>query len=118
MISQGNSGYGIDEHWKPFNDHCNFCGIKYDVVGRVEEFNEYLNYILHESKLSHRIPDDISAYHLHPSGQHTVSAGRHVGQKTKVTEYFSTLSDNQIMELYKMYKFDFIIFGYDPNEYL
>ena len=37
---------------KPFNDHCNFCGIKYDVVGRVEEFNEYLDYILHESKLS------------------------------------------------------------------
>ena len=118
VIAQGNSGYGIDEHWKPFNDHCNFCRIKYDVVGRVEQFNEYFDYILHESKLSHRIPNDISSFHLHPSGQHTISAVSDVGQEQKVVEYLSTLSNSQIMELYKMYKFDFIVFGYDPKEYL
>ena len=118
VISQGESGYGIDEHWKSFHDHCNFCGIEYDVIGRMEEFNSYLSYILHESNLTHRIPKDIDTYHIHRSGEHTLASIGAMDKKQKVREYFSALSDNQIMKLYKMYKIDFETFGYDENEYL
>ena len=118
MIAQGDSGIEIDEHWRPFHTHCNFCEIYYDVIGRVEEFNIYINYILHESNLTHLIPKDITNYHIHPSGEHRVSSIGSLDNKHKVREYFSALSDHQIMKLYKLYKIDFEIFGYDENEYL
>ena len=118
MIAQGDSGIEIDEHWKPFHAHCNFCGIDYDVIGRMEEFDIYLRYILHERNLSHLIPKDIDTYHVHPSGERTVTSIGAMDKKNKIRKYFSALSDNQITKLYKLYKLDFEIFGYDENEYL
>ena len=117
VISQGESYYGLNEHWAPSHLHCNFCQINYDVIGRIEEFENYLSYILEVTKLRHQIPKGISNYHLHPSGMHTVSSTEQENRADKISKYFATLSDIQIMKLYKIYEIDFELFGYDKNEF-
>ena len=33
------------EHWRPQFLNCNYCGINYDVIGRIETLNKDLKYI-------------------------------------------------------------------------
>ncbi|CAH1803374.1 unnamed protein product, partial [Owenia fusiformis] len=36
----------MDYHWKPLTAYCDPCSIKYDIIGRMESFNEDLQYLL------------------------------------------------------------------------
>ena len=40
------------------------------------------------------------------------------GEKKKTTQdYMNELSDDLKQKLYKVYRYDFLLFGYNPNEY-
>ena len=43
VLSKSNNVYGTNEHWMPFYMYCNFCRIDYDMIGRMEHFEEYIN---------------------------------------------------------------------------
>ena len=120
VIFMGKKGRGINEHWKPAYMHCNFCQIDYNVVGRIEHFEEYLDYIVQKSNLvKHQPENNISRVHMHPSGMHTISPTNHeLDKKMKIKKYLSSLSSQQVRELYNMYKIDFEMFDYDEEEYL
>ena len=118
MLQGENEVNEVNEHWAPFNMHCNFCQIDYSLVGRMERFEEYLSFIVDKENPTNRIPKDVSNFHLHPSGIQTVSSKHYVSRYNKVSDYFSTLSEAQLFKLSKMYKIDFEMFGYDENEYL
>ena len=56
---------------------------------------------------------------MHPSGMHTISPTNHeLDKKMKIKKYLSSLSSQQVRELYNMYKIDFEMFDYDEEEYL
>ena len=113
VIFYGKKGYGINEHWKPAYMHCNFCQIDYNVVGRIEKFEEYLDYIKQSTNLN------LSVIHMHPSGAHTISKKKQkLDKKIKVRNYLSTLSSKQRTDLYNMFKIDFELFDYKEEEYL
>ena len=87
----GKKGFGINEHWKPAYMHCNFCQIDYNVVGRIESFEEYLSYIVENTSLSDRISEtNFSGMHIHSSGIHTISPTTHeLDKKVKVKNYIN-----------------------------
>ena len=118
VIQQGKKGYGINEHWKAAYMHCNFCQIDYNVVGRIEKFEEYLGYIVENTNLSTRISGSNFST-MHSSGIHTISPTEYeLDKKLKVKKYFSSLSKKQMTDLHDIYKIDFELFDYDFEEYL
>ena len=78
----------INVHWAPMNMKYQYCDVTYDVIGRMETFVDFLKYIMIKNKLEHTL------------------------------KYFSKLRKSQIRSLYKMYRMDFELFGYNAEEYL
>ena len=100
----------INEHWRPLSSKCSFCDIPYDVVGRLETFNEDVKYIILKNKLSDKLPIEKID---------TLKNKSKRGDTKNVTlEYFSQLTKTQKADLYKMYRMDFEILNYDHEIYI
>lgn len=97
----------IDVHWRPQYMRCLYCDIPYDVVGKVETFTEDVRFIVAVKNLTHLIPDSVASLKSHASSK-----------DSKSVKFFSQLSSDQIQKLYRMYEPDFLLFDYDPNEYM
>ena len=110
-----------NEHWRPYYVNCDYCDIKYDFVGRLENFESDLMFV---SKVANFDLSSLppNALHNHPSGsdeRYAVPKKRSIEEKdAKVKKYFSLLSKMQVKELYEMYKVDFEMFGYKPEPYV
>jgi len=59
--------FNIDVHWRPFNARCLYCDIPYNVIGRVETFEEDVQYILLKQNLTDIISLNSSSLHTHKS---------------------------------------------------
>ena len=100
----------INNHWRPFAFRCHYCDINYDVIGRMETWNDDLNYIIRKRGLEQVLPlQKANTSHLHASRHNTT-------EMTK--EYSNTLSQKQKDDLYHMFRLDFEMFNYDPKIYL
>jgi hypothetical protein len=60
--------FTIDPHWRPLNSKCSYCDIPYDVIGRMETFEEDVRYILLKQSLTHIIPLFNSSIREHGNG--------------------------------------------------
>ena len=89
----------VDVHWRPFTFHCSYCDINYDLIGRMETWNDDLNYIIRNRGLEKDLK--VSA-DKNPS---TLST------KEMTREYFDTLSKKQKEDLYHMFRVDFEMFN-------
>ena len=96
-------------HWNPYSGNCNYCSIHFDVIGRMETFNEDVKYIF----LKNNIEKDLSI-------TQTTANKNSAKSKTATTteEYFKQLSKGKIKDLYQFYRMDFELFGYDIKPYL
>ena len=100
-------GYKMDEHWEPIYKYCSICNpsslkafeyvLKFEnLLSEEKKFLEYHRWNISEKdilKLNINRPDTISD-----------------DQLTKL--YFSSLSQDQIIGLYKVYELDFLLFDY------
>ena len=89
-------------HWRPIADICRPCQIQYDVIGKYETLNDDSWLLLQKANLSSRIQFP----HTKPSTR------RHL-----VKEAFETLTDDQLLQVHKIFEHDFDLFGYDPSPY-
>ena len=114
-----------NEHWEPQYMHCNYCDIRYDMIGRVENLESDLEYIAMVKNFSsdlHSLKDDL---HVHPSGikrfeKPTEGFTKNNGIKEKIGKtkrYFMQLDTNQVKAIHHMYKIDFEMFGYSTDPY-
>ena len=96
-------------HWNPISDHCDYCDIEYDVIGRMETFSEDVKYIFLKKNLEKDLPLN-----------QAISSKNSAKSKTEeiTNEYFNQLSKQQIDELYEFYRMDFELFGYEVKNYL
>ena len=62
---KSNTPCGINVHWRPYNARCLYCDISYDVIGRIETFDEDFKYILTRKKLTDLF--NRSGLHIHKS---------------------------------------------------
>ena len=100
----------INQHWRPFGFQCSYCDVSYDLIGRLETWNDDINYIIRKRGLEKVLPlQKADSSHYHSTNQNT----------NKMTKfYFSKLSKTQKENLYHMFRLDFELFNYDPKIYL
>ena len=94
--------------------HCNYCDIRYDVIGRVESLEDDLEYIAEVNNFKsdlYRVKDDL---HVHPAFKRKINIKENT---EKVKRYFMQLNTTQLSNIYHMYKIDFEMFGYSTESY-
>ena len=100
----------INQHWRPYVSKCSYCDVSYDVIGRMETWNDDIDYIILKRGLENVLPlQKAESSHYNPTKPNT-------SKMTK--EYFSKLSKKQKEDLYHIFRIDFELFDYDPEIYL
>ena len=107
-----------NRHWQPFHDVCKYCVVQYDFIGRMERFDEDIQYVAERNNFTH-ILNTGKTYHLNAAKVHKkVKRTGTLDRNKKVTHYFSQLSKDLLSRVRRHYQIDFEMFGYDPNQYL
>ena len=112
-----NDGQGVNAHWKAISQKCHHCAIPYNVIGRMETFDEDLNYIILQLGLENILP----IKNINTLSNTNQDSKQHIANTAKTKEsleYFSKLKKSQIEQLYQIYKIDFEMFGYSAKDYL
>jgi len=94
-----------DEHWMPIWMLCSPCIIRYDVISKMETFAEDTQFILQQAGLEDK---------LEVEWKHRTGTG---GDSDTIVDYYSQLTQSEIGELFKKYRLDFELYGYDPEPY-
>ena len=103
----------VDIHVKTFVQNCQYCNIPYNVIGRIESFQEDVKYILIKNHLEDTLPlKETLNFHKNQKGK-----GSKRSKEKKSLKLFSQLTRTQIRQLYEIYKMDFKLFNYDASEY-
>ena len=113
-------------HWEPQHVHCEYCDIKYDMIGRVEHLENDLKYIAFRNNFTSALNSMSSKLHIHSSGgkrfekpRKNISKLKNAKQKMEKTKrYFKMLNASQLIKLYQMYEVDFEMFDYSAEPYL
>ena len=106
---EANPFCGMDVHWRPQFARCLYCDIHYDVIGKMETFGDDVKYIVMKQNLEPFIPIETTGIKTHAS---------EVRPGDKAKKYFRQLTSAQILRLFHIYKPDFLLFDYHPEEYL
>ena len=98
--------YKFNYHWSPLSSRCSYCDITYNVVGRMESFDEDVEYIFQKTVLKQLVPVKEHHNHRNPSKK---------SGKNETLFYLSQLTEKQKLDVYNLYKMDFELFGYDAS---
>jgi len=94
-----------DEHWGPYYKECTPCHIKYNFIGHFETLYWDIHLLANKTNLTSQWDDQNDYFQS--------STYKKISQ-----EYFATIERDVIRRLYKRYKIDFEMFGYDAEEYI
>ena len=92
-----------DIHWVPIYLTCKPCLVRYKMIGRTDTIKEDSEAILREIGVNRTLP----IAHAQPGGN----------SKVKIQEFYSDFDRELLVKLYKIYKMDFLLFGYYNDEY-
>ncbi|XP_070535899.1 carbohydrate sulfotransferase 8-like [Ptychodera flava] len=95
----------LDPHIKPMYRICCPCEVRYDYIGHLETQKDDSDFILKQMRVNVTFP-----------GSDPIATNS--SDVSKLTRYFSQLNSDQISGLYKIYMWDFKLFGYEFPEYL
>ncbi|XP_071964196.1 carbohydrate sulfotransferase 11-like [Antedon mediterranea] len=94
----------FDGHWEIISNIVFPCQIDYDYIGKLESADDDSNYILQKAKVDHLI------YFRNRTNRATKS-----NDVTLFEKYYQTISESERQQLYNVYKKDFVLFGYYPE---
>lgn len=94
-----------DEHWAPFYKECTPCHIKYNFIGHFETLYWDIHLLANKTNLISQWDDKNDYFQS--------STYKKISQ-----EYYSTIERDTIRKLYKRYKIDFEMFGFEAEEYI
>ena len=113
IVKEFKSDNPVNGHWNTFSNICLHCTIPYDVIGKLETFNEDFKYIILKLGLQNILSiKDIEKDSKNKSNYKTSE------KKKEILKYFSQLTKEKFEELWKIYRVDFEMFGYDASDYL
>ncbi|XP_063588268.1 carbohydrate sulfotransferase 14-like [Penaeus indicus] len=104
VISEAKSS-SINPHWRPYLWTCQPCGIPYDYIVKLETFSDDLLYLAAAEGIR-EINTDLRE-NQSPALEEKV---------TDFEEYFQDLPRQVLKDIYQIYKYDFLFFGYDVPE--
>ena len=96
----------FDEHWAPFHTLTFPCQIKYDFIGKLENQIEDAEQVLS------------SGFHMNSSNVKfpTETANHKTGSSAESAEKaYKDIPEEYMEQLREVYKFDFMLFDYDPH---
>ncbi|XP_065556391.1 carbohydrate sulfotransferase 11-like isoform X2 [Artemia franciscana] len=95
----------VDDHWTQYHRLCHPCNVKFNYILRFESLKEDTDHLLSSRNLS-----DLVTYTFIAPASNT----------KKVNRYIRQLKIGKLLQLYKVFEFDFELFGYDFDikEYL
>ena len=96
--------FEYDEHWMPYFERCAPCQVGYDFLGKLETSDRDFDAMLSVNGLDELKP---RLKHLNARNE------SHFAE-----QLFIQLERNQIMALYRIYRFDFELFGYNILNYI
>ena len=65
----------VNRHWRPFGFRCSYCDFNYDVIGRMENWNDDFNYIVRKRDLEKYFPiQKADNLQYHATKQNTAQA--------------------------------------------
>ena len=106
--------FDINGHWRPYASSCSYCEIKYDVIGRLESYEEDFRYVMEKSKLQ-SLDSDLRA-NSDPSKLKKDSMKDSIRESTKAL--FKNIPKEMIRKLVSMFQMDFEMFDYEISSYL
>lgn len=95
----------FNDHWVPYWLHCHMCEMEYDIIGKMETIKDDMEFIAEKSGLA-------------ATNITLPWTNRRNSSEDTSLQYFQTLSVNQVVELYRVYKIDFQMFNYKVDRYL
>ena len=104
----------VDIHWRLFSSRCQHCYIPYTMIGRMETFDEDVQYIILKNGLEKHLP--ITKALQFKSKNSSLRGNKE--NRSITMQHFSQLKKQQIKELYELYKMDFELFEYDIDAFL
>ena len=95
----------VDDHWTQYHRLCHPCNVKFNYILRFESLKEDTDHLLSSRNLS-----DLVTYTFIAPASNTKTVNRYIRQ----------LKIGKLLQLYKVFEFDFELFGYDFDikEYL
>jgi chondroitin 4-sulfotransferase 11 len=93
-------------HWTPVVNFCTPCQVRFDIIAKFETLHDDQDYLIKQAHVGHIIKPEWK------------NPTRGVQTKDVIKHYFTQLSKTQIDELYEMFRYDFVLFDYSPEEYL
>ena len=106
--------YRVNKHWRLFSSRCQHCYIPYTLIGRMETFDEDVQYIILKNKLEKQLP--ITKTLQFKSKNSSLRGNKE--NRNITMQHFSQLEKQQIEKLYELYKLDFEMFEYDIDAFL
>ncbi len=135
----------INNHWKPVYLNCAPCSQPYEIIVKMETFDQDVGYIrrrlglaqLDNSRSSH-VGQLLAALSTSHKGGHHLNSSQsvdqvsadlssiyHVDQKSAdrpsesaAVEAFRALDSKLVERIYQIYEPDFLLFGYSPQKYV
>ena len=81
-----------DGHWNQYSKGCLDCDIQYDVIGRMETFEEDVKYIILKNGWEHILPIE-SITKVHMNKGNTAGIKENDDKKKECLRYFSKLKN-------------------------
>ena len=98
---------------RPFSHYCSFCKVSYDLIGTMEDFEADVEFIARKMNISELLE------HKDKRANQSQGSKRFSGNQTeRIAAHFSLLERDVKLKLYKLYKMDFEMFGYEYAQYL
>ena len=94
---------------RPYLPKCHYCDIDFDVIGKLEDFEEDVAYIAEKVNLTEHLRLMNHVQNKNPEkGEES--------RRERRDKFMSQLNPETVRDLYELYKIDFEMFGYDWYE--
>lgn len=103
LIDVNNKGSRLNEHWHHYDQLCHPCEINFDFIGHYETLEEDAPFVLHEAGV-----DQLVSF---PPVHFTST-------KDNLQRYYSEVSREDVIQLQRIYRRDFEMFGYNTSQSL
>ncbi|XP_015597046.1 carbohydrate sulfotransferase 11 isoform X2 [Cephus cinctus] len=105
LLCDWKAGKELDMHWTPVANFCTPCQVRFDVIAKFETLHDDQNFLIKQARVGHIVKPEWK------------NSARGVQTKDVIKTYYARLTNKNIEELYEMFKYDFILFDYYPDEY-
>ncbi|CRL06910.1 CLUMA_CG019471, isoform A [Clunio marinus] len=106
LLFEAKANTYLDMHWTPVTNFCTPCQVKFDVIAKFETFEDDQKYLIEKAGLGSIIK---------PEHKNT---GKGKNTNELLMSHYAELTKSQVKGLYQVFKYDFELFDYSPDEFI